>query len=175
LSLRFDAAAAGAVYSGAMRAAILRFKFQRDVAMLPILEEALLRAAISRGAGRLVARSSAVVPVPTHPLKAFLRGGWNPADELARRLAASRAGGRSREVLRPLRKIRWTRPQVGLPEKSRRRNLQGAFGVRRGVPIPDAVLLVDDVLTTGTTASECARMLKRAGARTVVALAVARS
>jgi predicted amidophosphoribosyltransferase len=65
--------------------------------------------------------------------------------------------------------------QTGLTRHQRRANIRGAFEVRHAERIADRdVLLVDDVLTTGTTASECARVLLRAGARQVFVATVAR-
>ena len=73
---------------------------------------------------------------------------------------------------------RWTAPQTKLSRRERRHNLQGAFAVRRGRTAAAAgrcVLLVDDVLTTGATASECARALRRAGVESVYVATLART
>lgn len=72
-----------------------------------------------------------------------------------------------------LRRIRRVAPQMGLSPSERRRNLQGAFAALH--PVPATVLVVDDVFTTGSTASEVATVLKSAGAGRVVVLGVARS
>jgi predicted amidophosphoribosyltransferase len=64
---------------------------------------------------------------------------------------------------------------VGLPRQARIDNLRGAFQLRRGANVPEVVILFDDVLTTGTTASRCALALKRGGARVVAVVALARS
>lgn len=170
----FDRAAAGGRYAGALRTAVLRFKFQRDLGVRRLLETAVLRAAASEALAESVLAAGALVPVPLHPLKALWRG-WNPVEELARRVAGRLGGGRGLPLLLALRKVRWTRAQVNLAGKARRRNLRRAFRVRRGIRIPPTVVLLDDVLTTGTTASECALALKRAGAQRVVVLAIARS
>jgi predicted amidophosphoribosyltransferase len=97
--------------------------------------------------------------------------GRDPTRELAEALAA-RVGKTRRRLLR---KGRWTRAQVSLPRGARRRNLKDAFQVTTNREMPERVLLVDDVLTTGTTASECARVLKAAGVQEVFVLAAARS
>jgi len=70
-------------------------------------------------------------------------------------------------------RVRRTSPQMKLDPKARRTNLAGAF--RAAICPPDQVLVVDDVFTTGSTASEAARALKAAGATRVVALSAARS
>jgi predicted amidophosphoribosyltransferase len=174
MRLHFDLAAAGARYDGPVRTAVLRFKFEGDRGVLPLLAAALARAARSDALRDAAREAGAIVPVPLHPWKRFLRG-RDPARELARALAAGLARERKVEVVPLLRKVRWTRSQVSLPEAARRRNLRGAFRVRRGAVVPATVILVDDVLTTCTTASRAALALKRAGAERVIVLAVARS
>jgi predicted amidophosphoribosyltransferase len=71
---------------------------------------------------------------------------------------------------------RETRSQVGLTRHQRRENLRGAFAVTDSEQVSKRnILLVDDVFTTGTTASECARVLRRAGANRVWVATVART
>jgi predicted amidophosphoribosyltransferase len=73
-------------------------------------------------------------------------------------------------------RCRNTLPQAGLQPLQRFRNMRGAFRVRRGAGVEHArVLLVDDVLTTGATCSEAAKMLKQAGASMVAVAVVARA
>ncbi len=74
-----------------------------------------------------------------------------------------------------LRKIKKTTKQASLPATARRTNLRGAFGMGGGATLGGArVLLVDDILTTGTTAHECAKVLKQAGATQVYVAVFAR-
>jgi ComF family protein len=108
-----------------------------------------------------------VLPVPLHRSRQRRRG-FNQAEELLRYLDWPRAEG-------TLRRVRKTSSQVGRGVGDRRRNVSGAFeydgprldGVR--------VALLDDVVTTGATAIECARVLHDAGARSIVAFAFARA
>ena len=112
-----------------------------------------------------------VMPVPLHPVRQRERS-YNQAavlaDELARRLDR-------RIDKRTLARTRITGTQTQLDAAQRRMNMLGAFTVRNPEWVfRRHVLLVDDVMTTGATLSECARVLKKAGARTVWALTVAR-
>jgi ComF family protein len=119
----------------------------------------------------IVAGSHVLVPVPLHPRRLRERG-FNQASLIARQLG--------RRVGRPchdrvLVRRRDTLPQAGLSAAARRRNVAGAFVVRRrGLVAGRVVTLVDDVLTTGATAHACARTLRKAGAREVRLLSVAR-
>jgi ComF family protein len=113
-----------------------------------------------------------VIPVPLHWRKKMQRG-FNQSELLAYHV------GRYLEIdAQPtcLSRIKNTPPQTSLTSAQREDNVKGAFLVKR----PDVlkgktVLLVDDVLTTGLTASECARVLKKTGAEKVYVLTVARS
>jgi ComF family protein len=115
------------------------------------------------------ARPDLVVPVPLHPRRLRARG-FNPALAVAR--AVARAVG---APLAPaaLERLRDTPSQTGLDAAARRRNLRGALRARRRMPA--LVWVVDDVITTGATAREAARALRRAGARSVVAVGAART
>jgi ComF family protein len=113
-----------------------------------------------------------IVPVPLHQRRLRWRG-FNQSALLARTLAAHT--GRQVE-LRALARVRATPPQVGLGERQRRRNVARAFGVREPDRLRDRrVLLIDDVMTTGATVNECARVLRRAGAAQVDVVVLARA
>jgi ComF family protein len=117
-----------------------------------------------------------VVPVPLHSRKLRQRG-FNQS-ELIARAAVKLRPAECRMQLRSevLQRCRETRSQIGLSRHQRRENMRGAFAVAKAEEIAGReVLLVDDVLTTGTTASECARVLRRAGASKVFVATVART
>ena len=108
----------------------------------------------------------AVCAVPLHPARQRGRG-YNQAELLARALAAE-LGVPCRPLLR---RTRSTRQQARLHAGERRANLAGAF--EASGPAPPRVLLIDDVLTTGSTLAECERVLRAAGAGQVFFAVVA--
>ncbi len=112
-----------------------------------------------------------MVPVPLHWRRQMARG-YNQAERIARPLA-KRLG---RPLITALRRTRATPPQALLERPHRRANLRGAFRGRRSSAIRGRrVLLVDDVATTGATLHHASAALRRAGAASVMALAVART
>lgn len=123
--------------------------------------------------GPLIDTAEVIVPVPLHYTRLVMRG-FNQSGWLAQ--AVAKASGKP-VLVDALVRTRRTPSQAGLARKARRRNVTGAFRVRKGREgrIAGAhVLLVDDVLTTGATLSACTRALKRAGARQVDVLVLAR-
>ncbi|WP_295384760.1 ComF family protein [uncultured Thiodictyon sp.] len=111
-----------------------------------------------------------LVPVPLHPARLAGRG-YNQSLEIARVV------GRALEL--PVDtaccgRVLATPPQAGLDEPARRRNIRGAFAAQTPCPW-QRVAILDDVVTTGSTVSELARVLRRAGARRVEVWAVART
>lgn len=115
-------------------------------------------------------RFDAILPLPLHPARLKHRG-FNQAIEIARPLARSLGRPLSR---RAAVRVRDTAPQAALPREDRRRNLVGAFECVADFK-DQAILVVDDVLTTGSSADELARVLKLHGARRVVVAAAART
>jgi competence protein ComFC len=106
-----------------------------------------------------------------HPTRQRERG-FNQADLLAKLLSA-RISIPCKPVLE---RIRYTTTQTALDRTERMENLHNAFRLRKNTDVRGLrVLLIDDVLTTGSTLSECARVLKRAGATSVHAAMAARA
>ena len=116
-----------------------------------------------------------VVPVPLHAARQRERG-FNQAELIARAAAKIMGPGRVGPVdAGVMRRKRATDSQTGLTRHQRRENIRGAFEVVRKDAVKDRdVMVVDDVFTTGTTAAECARVLRRAGAARVFVATVAR-
>jgi len=114
------------------------------------------------------------VPVPLHRSKKRQRG-FNQSELIAR--SALRYLDSPNFELRTsiLRRVRATTSQTGLTRHQRRENVRGAFAVAAPELVKGrAVMIVDDVYTTGTTLNECARILRAAGAEQVVVATVAR-
>jgi len=117
-----------------------------------------------------------LVPVPLYRGKRRQRG-FNQAELIAQAaLRACTSSERFQLAADVLARVRDTHSQIGLTSHQRRENLRGAFAVTHPEQVTDReVVLVDDVYTTGTTASECARVLRRAGASRVWVITVART
>ena len=112
-----------------------------------------------------------IVPIPLHALKERERE-FNQAEHMAKSVASSLGGSLNTNTLE---RIKYTETQTDLSRSKRLKNMKGAFAVKRKCNLSGTVLLVDDVMTTGATASACARVLKQAGAGTVNVLTLARS
>ena len=151
-------------YQFPVDAAIKALKFKRRLWYGPALAELL-----SRAVDDLPQDIDAVLPVPLHWRRKWRRG-FNQAREIARpvalQLGVPLAGG--------VRRVRSTRPQSGLTVAERRSNVQDAF-IARGRCRARHVLIVDDVITTGATVAQLARVVLDSGVRRVSAIAVARA
>jgi len=124
--------------------------------------------------GKAIAEGWPIVPVPLHRDRYYTRG-FNQAEEIAR----SMAGMSGLVVCQALKRTVATGTQTALHRKERFANLKGAFqltraGKRLAESRPKGVILLDDVLTTGSTLGTCARVLRKAGCKNVVAVAVMR-
>lgn len=121
-------------------------------------------------------QNAVLVPVPLH-IKKLKERGYNQSEELANALAKILKIPVIPDVLI---KTKTTKPQMELKKAEREKNLSGAFTVKSGgtsdVPplLGKKIFLVDDVYTTGSTMQECASILKRAGAKSIWGIAVAR-
>ncbi len=165
---RFDATIRLGPYDGRLRDAVLRMKSAPGEALAEMAGRLL---ADERRDALKAAGVGVVVPVPLHWRRRWARG-YNQAEAIARELAA-RLGLPC--LPRALRRV-WPAPQQAQPSATaRRENVRGAFRVAPRASGPGrAVLLVDDVMTTGSTAGEAARVLKEAGAAKVVVAVLAR-
>ena len=152
-----DGFSAGLLYTDAARTAMHRFKYG-DAQYLAEFFASFLR--LPEGIS-----FDALVPVPIHK-KRLRKRGYNQSALIAALIGAAH-GIRVDEAL--LTRTKNTRTQTALSEDARRKNVKGAFTARSCAGL--SILLVDDVKTTGSTLSECAKALKKAGAAHVYALA----
>ena len=176
----FERAVAYGSYDGELRDLIHLLKFQQvrpAAAVLGrMLAETIANLEQAMPVGTLFSSKIMVIPVPLHTRKQAQRG-FNQAEKIAQDAL--------KQLSRPKRfdlctgvllRRRETGSQIGLTRHQRRENMRGAFAVSDPARILNRdILLIDDVYTTGTTASECARVLRRAGAARVWVATVART
>jgi len=168
-TIYFDAAVAAYRGRGIVRQIIHDFKYGRQIHLRHLVARWLYAAFDDE---RLRGREfDMIVPVPLHPARQRERG-FNQANLLAELLTAQ-ISIPSKPVLK---RVRYTTTQTALDRAERMENLHNAFRLRRNANVRGLrVLLIDDVLTTGSTLSECARILKRSGAISVHAATAARA
>ena len=173
----FERAGAWGLYEEEMRELIHLLKYEGMRSAAGPLGRLLARVMESVGDGG--SGEFVVMAVPLYPAKQRQRG-YNQsvllADVAIRELKQSRGEWMLRAAHGAIQRVRDTESQFGLSASGRRRNLRGAFEVIDPAVIAGKeVLLVDDIYTTGATARECARVLRRAGAEKVWVATVARA
>lgn len=159
-----DACRAAFRYAYPLDALVQRYKFNGDHASGRVLGELFSRLAPGDE------RPDCLLPVPLHPRRLRERG-FNQSEMLAQALGAKFGIAVRTDVIR---RVRDTAVQSGMNAVARRRNVRGAFAVRAG-EIPRRVVIVDDVITTGSTTGEIVRTLRRAGAKWLEVWALARA
>jgi ComF family protein len=168
---RFRRAVAYGAYEGALRELVHLLKYQGIRPAARRMGRFLNQRVASAG----MARPWLVAPVPLAAAKRRVRG-FNQAEEIARAFCREQAGSGIQLDTTSLVRTRETVSQTGLTREQRRANLRGAFAVLHREHVQGkTILLVDDVMTTGATAGECARALLRAGAKEVFVATVARA
>ena len=171
----FVKAVAYGSYEGGLRELIHLLKYDGVRPAANVLGR-MLAEAISSLTPLLDATRTVVIPVPLHKRKLRERE-FNQTELIARAALKCIPEPEKFEMnLRVLERRRATQSQIGLSRHQRRENMRGAFGIAHANEIKGrTVLLVDDVYTTGTTASECARVLRRSGASKIYVATVART
>jgi ComF family protein len=164
MPLGLDAVRVPYAYGGALADALRHLKFGARTDLGDPLGR-LLRPSLEGLAAGL--DQPLVVPIPL-PRSRLMSRGYNQAALIA--LGASR-----RICAERLKRVRETPPQVGLSGVARRTALRGAFAAPPGAFFERDVILVDDVMTTGATLAACAAAVRKAGARRIVGLTVARA
>ncbi len=164
----FDCVVSSYQAKGVLRELIHRFKYGRQFYLRRVLTDFLVEAMQDV---RIQANpADYLVPVPLHPTR-FRERGFNQADALAETLSR-----RTRlPILRCLERRRYTNTQTRYDRQERMQNLRNAFSLRKSSDVREKhLVLLDDVLTTGSTLHECALVLRAAGAESVRAVTVAR-
>ncbi|HLI30809.1 MAG TPA: ComF family protein, partial [Terriglobia bacterium] len=173
----FDLARSYGIYTFPLRELILEVKFRRRERWGRRLG-GLLASLWPSLPSNLLEEQPLLIPVPLHAVRQRERG-FNQAELLTQGLRAKLGRGGARPPRLDsscLRRTLPTRPQTGLSHRIRFENVRGAFSVSRPERVRGrAVVLIDDVMTTGATISACARALKKAGATHVLALTLARA
>ena len=168
----FTRAVAYGAYDGSLRELIHLLKYDRVEPAAGVLGTMLANAIRKLNvAGELLL----VIPVPLYRDKRRERG-FNPSELLARKALKELGWSNDQLAINVFDRIRPTVSQIGLTRPQRFENLRGAFRVSHLTRVRGRdVLLVDDVMTTGTTASECARILRKAGAQNIWVATVVRT
>lgn len=162
----FTAARACGLYQGALRAVVIELK------RAPHVPRRLVNLMVETGRRPPLDLTTLIVPVPLHPQREKERG-FNQAAVLARELSRRTGWPVAENWL--VRIAQTERHRAGMDEQARRESVEHAFAVSHPRTIAgEHVLLVDDVFTTGATASACARVLLDAGAAAVLVLTIAR-
>jgi len=171
----FAKATAYGSYDGGLRELIHLLKYEQVRPAANVLGR-MLAEAITDLSSSVGETCLLVVPVPLHTRKVRQRG-FNQAELIARAALKLKPVGMQLTLESGiLERRRETQSQIGLTRHQRRENMRGAFAVTKPAEVQDReILLVDDVFTTGTTVSECARMLRRAGSPRVWVATVART
>ena len=171
---RIDGSFTGVVFNSVSKKLIYQFKYKPYLSSLSsfltdLLYESLIQ---NEEFNRVISSHLVFVPIPLSSNR-FRKRGYNQAEILAKGLSKKFGF----EVCNGLDRVKETRSQVGLTKKERRKNVKGAFALKK--KFEDSlkgkkIVLIDDVLTTGSTFSEAASVLKRNGATKVWAVAFAR-
>ena len=152
-------------YAGAVRQSVKRFKYSGRVEYADYFAERILHTC---GTQLRSWNGLVLIPVPVHHTR-LLQRGYNQAEVLVH--ALSRRTGipcASHTVIRR----RKTQPQNGLGVAERRENVKGAFALRKRAKLPESVILVDDIYTTGSTLGEIRKLLRESGVREIHAVCV---
>jgi competence protein ComFC len=148
-------------YCGLAASLVQRYKYSDDKWLCAFMASAMAKACDMTNA-------DVICHVPLHDKRRKSRG-FDQAEQLAKRLSELTG----KPIVRAIKRVRHTPTQTKLSAAERQENVRGAF--ESLCPISGRIALVDDVLTTGATAAECAGVLLKSGAQSVVILTFARA
>ncbi|MFQ5965474.1 MAG: ComF family protein [Candidatus Scalinduaceae bacterium] len=169
INLRFERSFFISDYKGPLKELIHQYKYKKHECLAKPLGDLLINRLSHQG---IISEIEIIVPTPIY-WKKKLKRGFNQSELMTKRICKKLSIPIS---INNLCRIKNTLPQTQLSRIQRQKNIHNAFKIKKPKEfIEKQVLLVDDVLTTGITASECAKHLKDAGAKKVYLLALSRA
>ena len=171
---KFTSARSIGIYEGVLMDAVHKLKYNGKTSLakpLGMIMAEKLSLAFCREKHAFHPLASLIVPIPLHK-KRLKERGFNQSLLLAREIA--KRHNIKMDYLN-FKRVRWTEPQINLKGDERLKNVRGAFLVKDAQVFKKMrILLIDDVYTTGATVMECSKVLKKAGAKDVYVLTLAR-
>lgn len=154
----FDRARSAVGYDGIVKKALHLYKYRSALWIEPMLAQ-ILTTTMQKDLDS--SKWDSIIPVPLHFVK-FNERGFNQSERLSKSISKVTAIPVNKNVLK---RIKYTETQTALDKTKRSENVKNAFLVKdnSGWMNGKKIILVDDVMTTGATVNECARMLRRAG------------
>ena len=155
-------------YTGIIRKRLIQYKFNEKTYLKDFFYESIIK---NKKACEFLQCYDIILPVPIHKKRKKQRG-YNQSELIARKIAKKLDLEVYNNVLI---KIKNTKPQSLMGVKERRKNAKGVYFVESVDKIKDKnVIILDDIYTTGTTANECIKMMKKAGAKKVAIFTIAK-
>lgn len=173
-TLTIDGVFSSLVYTGVVKKLVYQFKYKPYLTSLkPLLTDFFYEGLIQKERFyELIQQPALFVPIPLHDSK-FRKRGYNQSQLLAKGLGQKL----DIKVWDCLERIKSTKTQVGLTQKDRAENIKGAFGLKKTfvtkIKKYNQIFLIDDVVTSGATLKEAAKVLKKAGVENVWGITLA--
>lgn len=155
-------------YENIVREKILKYKFNENSYLYKTFAKIIIK---NKKVYSFLKLYDIIIPVPMHKLKKYIRG-YNQSELIAKEIAKQME---LREENNILIKVKNTNVQSTLSKNARIQNVKNAFCVTDGTQLRDKkIILVDDIYTTGSTVNECSKMLKKAGAKEICVVTIAK-
>jgi len=152
-------------YEGSVRRCITAFKYNKQLQLGPLFAQQMSKLLLTRSH-----LPECLIPIPLHP-KRLRQRGYNQAAEVAKKLASTLNVAYRPELIR---RVRLTQSQSDLPFKQRKNNMRNVFAYGEG-ELPSHIAIIDDVMTSGYTAGEAAKIFRRQGVEIIEVWTIARA